>query len=96
MIPINNIIVTGYTSIASLILILYLIDNIIIIIQLKALLLLLISVNQVPFSKFIQKISMSRISFVKSNEQGFFLLIVVYWITAVELFKLLNFFTVTF
>lgn len=78
MIPINNIIVTGYTSIASLILILYLIDNIIIIIQLKALLLLLISVNQVPFSKFIQKISMSRISFVKSNEQGFFLLIVVY------------------
>ena len=96
MIPLNNIIVTWNASLTSLLaLILFYLGHIIII-QLEALLLLIV-VNQVPFSKFMQKIVVAaRTVFVKGDYQSIFLLIVVYRIDAVELFKLLDFFTLTF
>ena len=97
MIPVNNIIVTGNTSLTSLLVLFLFYFEHIIIIQLEALWLLLIVVDQVPFSKFVQKIVVAaRTVFVKGDHQSIFLLIVVYRIAAVELFKLLYFFTLTF
>ena len=97
MIPLSHIVNTRYSSLASLLVFNLFYFHHVIIIQLKALRLLLISVDQVPFTKLIQKISVATgTTLFESYNQRFFLLVFVNWIAAVELFKLLNFFILHF
>ena len=78
MIPLSHIVNTRYSSLASLLVFNLFYFHHVIIIQLKALRLLLISVDQVPFTKLIQKISMATgTTLFESYNQRFFLLVFV-------------------
>lgn len=98
VIPLDDVIVTRYSSLASLLTLNLDFHRVIVGAQLKARgLLLLTRIYQISFSVLVQEVGMaSRIAFFESYRQWLILLIVVHRVATVELFKLLYFFTLAF